>query len=122
MLPKSEFVYKISFKKIQGQNALTLATYSGDLETCKSILNIIDFSEFNAMGILSPLCVAALQGNMDIAKIYLTLETSNRFKCPSETIHGICPLQLAQFNGDRNMTDLLQPQHQMHLLRIPNAI
>lgn len=105
----------------QGQSALTLATYSGDLDTCKSILNAVDFDELNAIGILSPLCVAALQGNTDIAQIYLTLETSKQFECPSETIHGICPLQLAQNNDDYNMIELLRPKHQTHLLTIPSV-
>lgn len=63
--------------------------------------------------------MAALQGNIDIAQFYLTLETPKRnlFDCPSESIHGICPLQLAQIKGDTNMMDLLRPNHQLHLFK-----
>lgn len=106
--------------KIQGQNALTLATYSDNLDTCQAILNCIDFNEFNATGLLTPLCVATLQGNIDIAKVYLRLESSNPNvnQCPSETIHGVCPLQLAQIRGDTNMMELLWPEHQPHLHRL----
>lgn len=104
---------------LQGQNALTLATYSRDLDTCNAILNHCDFHEFNSSGLLSPLCVAALQGNIQIAKLFLTLETpsQNIFCCPSQTIHGICPMQLAQNNGDARMIDLLRSTHQLHLFK-----
>lgn len=104
---------------IQGQNALTLATYSGDIETCMVLLKRINYNEFNMSGLLTPLCVAALQGNIDIAKIYLTLETpkQNIIDCPSKSIHGICPLHLARIKGDTNMIDLLQSKHQLHLIR-----
>lgn len=128
---------------IQGQNALTLATYSGDIDTCNVILSRIDFSEFNTNSLLSPLCVAVMQGNTEIAQvkndmdlnapnmnislkfihfiqIYLTLEppNPNPFDCPSESIHGICPMRLAQLKGDNNMIDLLRPKHQLHLLEV----
>lgn len=96
---------------------MTLATYSGELETCNVILTHFNFNEFNTTGILSPLCVAALQGYTDIVKIYLTLEptTENLFDCSSESIHGVCPMQLAQFKGDINMMNLLRPKHQFHM-------
>ncbi|XP_031640979.1 DNA replication inhibitor plutonium [Contarinia nasturtii] len=107
---------------IFGQNVLSLATYSGDIETCNVILTYVGFDEFNATGILSPLCVASLQGNIDIAKIYLTLEIQdeNQFDCPSASLHGICPMQLAQYRGDSNMMNLLRPKHQLHLFKTQN--
>lgn len=120
MMPHHESIQQFRFHfTVQGQNALTLATYSGVLETCNVILAHFSFAEFNATGILSPLCVAALQGNTDIAKFYLTLETPTEtlFDCSSESIHGICPMQLAQFRGDINMMNLLRPRHQLHMLK-----
>lgn len=100
---------------------MTLATYSGDLETCNVILAHCDFNEFNATGILSPLCVAVLQGYTDIAKFFLTLEmpTKNLFDCSSESIHGVCPMQLAQFKDDADMMNLLQLRHQLHVFKTP---
>lgn len=122
MWRKCRFANHVIFTRvvsIQGQNALSLATYSGDIDTCNAILNRVDFETFNATGLLSPLCVAALQGNLDMAQIYLTLETpnQNRLDCPSESIHGVCPMQLAQYKGDINMMDLLRPTHQSHLTK-----
>lgn len=113
------FILSLGVFAIQGQNTLTLATYSGDIETCMAILKCIDYNEFNATGLLTPLCVAALQGNIDIAKMYLKLETpkQNQFDCPSESIHGICPLHLAEIKGDSNMINLLRPIHQLHLFK-----
>lgn len=105
--------------KLQGQNALTLATYSGNFDTCQTILRYVDFNECNGTGLLTPLCVAALQGHIAIATVYLRLESSNRHRhnCPSETIHGVCPLRLAQIKGDTNMMELLWPMHQTHVFR-----
>lgn len=64
--------------------------------------------------------MATLQGNIEIAKLYLQLESSNRNavnNCPSETVHGVCPLQLAEIKGDIKMMELLWPKHQLHLSR-----
>lgn len=95
---------------------MTLATYSGDRKTCDIILDTIRFDEWNSIGLLSPLCVATLQGNIDLVKIYLAMESSsgNRFECSSGSIHGICPLKLAQIMNNSDLTDLLRSKHQMH--------
>lgn len=79
-----------------------------------------NFDEFNKIGVLSPLCVAALQQNIDLAKLYLSFETPAKhlFDCSSESIHGICPLQLAQLTNNADMIELLQPKHQLHLYKI----
>lgn len=99
-----------------GQNALTLATYSGDRRTCDIILHTIRFDELNTIGLLSPLCVATLQGDIDLVKIYLAMESSsgNRFECSSASIHGICPLKLAQIMNNTDLTELLRSKHQTH--------
>lgn len=96
---------------------MTLATYSGDRRTCDIILHTIRFDELNTIGLLSPLCVATLQGNIDLVKIYLAMESSsgNRFECSSESIHGICPLKLAQIMDNTDLSELLRSKHQMHL-------
>lgn len=96
-----------------------MATYSGDVPTCKVILAHCKFDDLNMTGILTPLCVAALQGNTQIAQIYLSFERPNQhlFDCPSESIHGVCPMKLAQFRGDTKMIDLLRPKHKLHLYK-----
>lgn len=103
----------------QGQNALALATYSNDRKTCETILRATTFDGFNSIGILTPLCVAVLQHNIDLARIFLSLEApgSSAYDCPSETIHGVCPIQLAQQTKDINMVKLLRPKHNKHLHR-----
>lgn len=102
-----------------GQNALTLATYSGDQRTCDIILHAIRFDEMNNFGLLTPLCVATLQGNIDLVKIYLAMETpaANLFECSSESMHGICPLKLAQIMKNIDLIELLRCKHQMHLIK-----
>lgn len=110
-------LFKFLHFQYSGQNALTLATYSGDRKTCDIILQTIRFDELNTIGLLSPLCVATLQGNIDLVKIYLAMESSsgNSFECSSGSIHGICPLKLAQIMDNTEMTELLRSKHQTHL-------
>lgn len=58
--------------------------------------------------------------SFDFLQIYLTLEqpNPNPFDCPSESIHGVCPMRLAQFKGDDNMIDLLRSKHQLHIMKV----
>lgn len=98
---------------------MALAAYSNDRRTCETIMRTTTFDGFNSIGILTPLCVAVMQHNIDLARIFLSLETpvNNLYDCPSESIHGICPIQLAVQLNDVNMVKLLRPKHQTHLYR-----
>lgn len=98
-----------------------MATHSGNRNLCDLILHSIRFDELNGIGLLSPLCVATLQGNIDLMKIYLAMESPSTVQCASESIHGICPLKLAQIMNNVDLIELLQYKHQMHL-KIPSDI
>lgn len=100
-----------------GQNALALATYSGDLRTCQTVVDLWGFSNYNQTSILTPLCVAVLTNNYAIAEFYIHFENPTNGctnNCPSKSMHGVCPLELAKLQSNQNIIELLMPTHGQH--------
>lgn len=100
-----------------GQNALTMATYAGDRGTCEVLLEKWSYKEFNKTSIVTPMCAAVLTGNYELVQFYIRRDivSSDRTKCTTATVHGVCPLKLAIYRGLTNIQDLLYPKHCFHL-------
>lgn len=98
-----------------GQNALTLATYSGDRKTCELLLKAISYKELLNTSILTPMCTAVLNGDYDLVRFFAEYDFSNRNECATASVHGMCPLKLAIYLGYNDMQDFLYPLHCFHL-------
>lgn len=102
-----------------GQNALALATYSGDQKTCEYLVHMRSFEAYNRSSICSPLCVAVITENIELVKYFLKLEYAGvtaKFQCQSGTIHGLCPLKLAMLQRHKQIIDTLRPTHAHHFI------
>lgn len=68
---------------------------------------------------LPPLCVAALEGNVDMVRFYMARERElpaiADVKCKTSSLHGVCPLQLAVQQEHDDIIRLLRDQHVAHI-------
>lgn len=94
-----------------------MATYSGDKITCELLLEKWTYKDFNKSSIVTPMCTAVLTGNIELVEFYMKndIVSSDRNKCTTATIHGLCPLKLAIYEGLTAIQDLLYPKHCFHL-------
>lgn len=103
---------------ILGQNALTLATYGGHIETCHHLVQFANYSTFARKGILTPLCVAVMIGNLELVTYYQHIEprkSPQKLKCFGATVHNVCPLQLALNTDHENIIAALKYRHRLHV-------
>lgn len=68
-----------------GQNALTLATYSGNIECVRILLNSWSYHNYTQSALMPPLCVAAFRGHLDLVKMFSKLYPSPEH---IKTAHG----------------------------------
>lgn len=110
--------YGANYRRINlfGQNALALAAYSGDAATCEELLTVWPYKKFNKTSILTPMCIAAMHGNVDLVRYFMSIdiESPNPDKCKTRSIHGVCPLHLARVKGHHEVIQLLTPTHDQH--------
>lgn len=68
---------------------------------------------------LTPLCVATLQRNVEMVYFYMARDRDIRTvevgRCKTESIHGICPLSIAVLQADDTIIRLLTDQHIAHI-------
>lgn len=68
---------------------------------------------------MTPMCVAALQGNVEMVLFYLArdrdIPTVDSTKCKTASLHGVCPLRIAVMQGDDEVIRLLTEQHIQHI-------
>lgn len=102
---------------------MALATFSGNIETCEYLLALSSYDAFNKTSICTPMSVAVLTNNISMIHFYLKFENDlikMRKECMSKTIHGVCPLKLAQLQNNQQIYNILYPLHKDHILGKPN--
>ncbi|XP_037917112.1 DNA replication inhibitor plutonium isoform X2 [Hermetia illucens] len=69
-----------------GQNALTLATYSGNTRIALYLMRYRSYEDFTASSIIPPLCVAILRNNQKLTEIFCAESpTADKIR----TVHGV---------------------------------
>lgn len=69
-----------------GQNALTLATCSGNMDLIRELLRYCTYKEFNNTTLMPALCVATMRQNWPLVKFYKELDPQNSDDI--QTAHG----------------------------------
>lgn len=69
-----------------GQNALTLATCSGNMDLIRELLRYCSYKEFNNSTLTPALCVATMRQNWSLVKFYKDLDNHNSEDI--QTAHG----------------------------------
>ncbi|XP_034652483.1 DNA replication inhibitor plutonium [Drosophila subobscura] len=69
-----------------GQNALTLATYSGCYPLVRELLHRRSYKDFNLSSLIPASCVAAMQNHVDIEEYFMKIDPSG---VHDQTVHGL---------------------------------
>ncbi|XP_037825659.1 DNA replication inhibitor plutonium [Lucilia sericata] len=96
-----------------GQNALTLATCSGNIKLICELLRCCSYKEFNKTTLTPALCVATLRQNWQLVKFYKELDRYNSEDI--QTAHGLNYEDIMGFLKLRNSNTCHQHHHQKHM-------
>ncbi|XP_022227623.1 DNA replication inhibitor plutonium [Drosophila obscura] len=89
-----------------GQNALTLATYSGNYPLVRELLHRRSYKDFNLSSLIPASCVAAMQNHVDIEEYFMKKDPSGAH---DQTVHGLGVNDLHQM-----MEKAKKLEHQLH--------
>ncbi|XP_005186354.1 DNA replication inhibitor plutonium [Musca domestica] len=96
-----------------GQNALTLATCSGNMDLIRELLRYCSYKEFNNSTLTPALCVATMRQNWSLVKFYKDLDNHNSEDI--QTAHGLNCEDLMSFFNLRKPVDSTKPFKTIHV-------
>lgn len=88
-----------------GQNALTLATFYGDIKLICELLRYCSYKEFNKTTLTPALCVAALRKNWTLVTFFKELDRHQSYYI--QTAHGKCDTVIENGEISRNCEYIL---------------